>query len=537
MFKILVTDSLGQEGLDFLAAQKDVEPVVRVGVTGQELLDTVRAADALIVRSATKVTAEVLADPGNLRVVARAGVGVDNIDLDAATRAGVLVVNTPDSNTISTAELAMAHMLALARKLVPACNDTRAGGWDRKSFSGTQLAGKTLGVVGYGRIGRAVAQRALAMEMNVAVFDPFFAGESGGEVAFCENVQDLMRQADIITVHTPLTPETKGMIGEKELAMAKPGLLVVNCARGGIVDEQALADAVRSGRVAGAGVDVYTQEPPKGNPLIGLDNVLTTPHLGASTAEAQAGVALEACRAVLGFLREGDVRGAVNVAGMDFRLDEKGKGLVDLSQRMGRILACQARGPLRRLKVTLCGEAAHKAGTACARFLLVELLQPHLEQRVNVVNAVQTARQREVAVEVVRSPEEHVHGDLVEAQVSCARPEPHEGDSEHSVAGSVLYDGLPHVWQIDGYRMDMIPAGQVVIVRNADEPGAIGVVGTLFGNACVNIADMSISRRGKTAMMVIRTDGGADKAVLDALAKAEHILDVRSVELPPLPGS
>ena len=526
MIKVLVTDSLGQEGLDFLAAQKDVETIVKVGLQGEELAEALRQADALIVRSGTDVTAEVLADPSRLRVIARAGVGVDNIALDAATAAGVLVMNTPNANTISTAELTMAHMLALSRKVVPACQSVKEGKWDRKSFKGVQLAGRTLGIIGFGRIGRALAKRALAMEMNVVAYDPFFPGEPGGGVRFADSVDALMEQIDVLTVHTPLTDETRGIVGAAELAKAKPGLMVINCARGGIIDEAALADAVRSGRVAGAGVDVYTSEPPEGNPLIGLDGVVATPHLGASTTEAQAGVALEACRAVLAYLRDGDVQGAVNVAGVDFRLDAYGKRVVDLAQRLGCLLADLSRGPIRRLKLTLHGDKTHAAGATAARFMLVELLQRHLEQRVNVVNVVGIARERDLAVEVVQAPGDGEHYiQQIEAQVSS--------DAEHSVAGSVAFDDLPHIWQIDGYRMDIVPEGQMVVLSNADKPGVIGVVGHLFGDAGVNIANMTISRQGRRAMMVIHIDGEVTPDLLTRLREPEPILWVESVKLEP----
>ncbi|HRU06498.1 MAG TPA: phosphoglycerate dehydrogenase [Candidatus Brocadiia bacterium] len=525
MFKVLIADSLGKEGLDFLAEQPDVQTIVKPGLQADDLKAAMREADAMIIRSGVKVTAPLLADPGALRVIARAGVGVDNVDLQAATKAGVLVLNTPDANTISTAELTMAHMLALSRKLVPAAVDTAKGGWDRKTFHGVQLAGKTLGIVGFGRIGRAVAKRAIAMEMRVIVFDPFYAGQPAADTKFCASIDELIPQVDIVTVHTPLTPETTGLIGARQFAIAKRGLMVINCARGGIIDEAALAEALKSGQVAAAGIDVFTSEPPKNNPLIGLPNVVTTPHLGASTAEAQAGVALEACRAVLAYLRDGEILGPVNIAGVDLRLDAEGKRLVDLSQRMGAILARLVQGPIRRVKLTVTGQKAQAAANVCSRFMLVELLQPHLERRVNVVNVAQAALERDINVEIVQTAGPKSMGDSIEAHVSS--------DNEHSIAGFVGSDKLPHVQQIDGYRMDMIPEGQMVLIRNSDQPGAIGVVGAIFGNARVNIANMSISRQGPRAMMVIHTDGGVDKDLLAKLRAAEQVLWVDGVDLPP----
>jgi D-3-phosphoglycerate dehydrogenase len=336
----------------------------------------------------------------------------------------------------------------------------------------------------------------------------------------------MMPRCDFITVHAPLSAETEGLIGKEELALARTGLVVVNCARGGIVDEAALAEAIQSGRVAGAGIDVFTEEPPRDNPLLRLENVLATPHLGASTIEAQAGVAMEACQAVLAYLREGEIRGAVNVGGVDLRLDDYGKSLVDLACRMGAILSRLSRGPMRRLKVMVSGERAQTAATACTRMMLVELLRPHLAQRVNMVNAPQIARHRGLAVEMVQVPESQLRQDQIEAHLTC--------EAEHSIAGSVVYDGLPHVWHIDGYRMDMIPEGQMVMLFNEDKPGVIGVVGQVFGDAGVNIADMTISRRGDRAMMVIRIDGKAGDGLLRKLSASRPILWVNAVELPHL---
>jgi len=524
MHRILVTDSLGREGLDFLAGQRDVQVDVRSGLSEDELAAVMGEYDALIVRSRTRVTAGVLSASGRLRVVARAGVGVDNIDLDAATGAGVLVINTPDANTVSTAELTMAHILALSRKLVPACVSTKGGAWERKAFQGSQLAGKMLGIVGFGRIGRALARRALAMEMRVLAYDPFYAGASTGEVAFCDTLESLLGQCDILTVHTPLTSESAGMIGAPQLAAAKRGLLVVNCARGGIIDEPALVEALRTGQVAGAGIDAFATEPPRGNALLEMENVVVTPHLGASTAEAQAGVAMEACEAVLAYLRNGEIRGAVNVGGVDLRLDEYGRRLADVSQRMGALLAKLSRGPLRRLKVTFAEERAQAAAMACARFMMVELLRPHLDQRVNVVNVMRVARQRDLVLEVIQAPDAHNHEAQIEAQVSS--------DVEHTVTAGVGYNGLPHVWQIDGYRMDMIPEGQMVMISNVDRPGVIGIVGTIFGDAGINVADMSIARQGARAMMVIRIDSPADDTLLARLRESETVRWVEAVALP-----
>ncbi len=522
--KILISDPLSEKGQKFLREQDDVEVTVDTGLSEDELAKVIGDYDGLIVRSQTKVTKKVLSSPGKLRAIARAGVGVDNIDLAAATRAGILVMNTPDANTISTAELSFAHILALSRNVVQACASLKSGEWNRKKYAGRQLAGRVLGVVGYGRVGRAVASRGVAFGMKVIAYDPFFS-PSGGQVEFSASLEELLKQADYITIHTPLTAETTGLISEKEIALCKDGAFIVNCARGGIVDEEALRKALESGKLAGAALDVFSSEPPKDNPLIDLDNVVVTPHLGASTSEAQAGVADEACRAILDYLRGTDIRGAVNVGGVDLRLDEYGKRLADGARRIGVLLGTLCSGSVERLQVVLHGKRVQETGAVLGRFALAEMLKPHLEVNVNVVNVGHIARERQIALETIASADGEEREEVMEFSAAF-------GDEQHSISGGVGHDERPHVWSIDGYRMDMVPEGEMVLLFNDDRPGVIGIVGTLFGRAGMNISDMTIARREERAVMVIKTDAPLPDKLLQELRAAEPILWVDSVSLP-----
>ena len=341
MYRILVADKLAPEGLTLLEQDKRFEFEVKAGISPEDLASIVGQYDGLLIRSGAKVTAEVLAKPGKLKAIARAGVGVDNVDLPAATRAGVLVMNTPDANTISTAELTIGLMLALARKVLSASSSLLAGKWERSKFVGTQLAGKTLGIVGFGRVGKAVAKRALAIDMKVLAYDPFFSGDSvfGGQVRLLTSLDELLPQVDFLTLHTPGGAKTKGMIGPEQLARMKPSACIINCARGGIVDEAALAKSLNDGAIAGAAVDVYTSEPPTDKALLQAKNIVATPHLGASTIEAQLAVSVEAVQAIMNYLATGEAANVVNVAGVVTTLDEQTRPLVDLARRAGAMLS------------------------------------------------------------------------------------------------------------------------------------------------------------------------------------------------------
>jgi len=539
--RILVADKLAEEGLDFLKqAQADFD--VKVGLKEDELASAVETGgyDALIVRSGAKVTAKVLEKPGALKAIARAGVGVDNIDLDAATTKGILVLNTAEASTLSTAEHALALMMSLARKIPQAHAHVRGGNWKKTQYQGTQLAGKTLGVVGLGRIGRTVAARALAMEMHVVGFDPFFTGATAldGKVTLVRDFDQFLSQLDVITFHVPGGDATRHLLNRQRLfEKCRPNLLVVNDARGEVLDEIALADAIKEKKIAGAAIDVFATEPPaKDHPLFALENVVLTPHLGASTDEAQTAVSVDACKAIVAYLTNGEIRGAVNAGGLKLDLPADERPFAELARRMGALLAGVCEGGIRTITVRTSGTKAPKLMNTLLRLATVELLRPHLELAVNLINVEHLARSR--GIELVQINEPAPPAGLVGDIVGIRADSP-DGQS-HRVLGTVYADGLPRVLRIDRFSMDFIPEGNIVLIENRDQPGVIGTVGSSFGDASVNIADMVISREflpdgSATALMVIKTDSEPPVALLNRLRARPNILRVKSLVLPARP--
>ncbi|HLL88369.1 MAG TPA: phosphoglycerate dehydrogenase [Tepidisphaeraceae bacterium] len=540
--KILVADKLADEGLDYLNGA-GIGYDVKIGLKEDELAAAVPGYDALIVRSGAKVTAKVLENPGKLRAIARAGVGVDNIDLPASTAKGILVLNTAAASTLSTAEHALALMFALARKIAPAHQSLKSGAleWKKRSvYQGTQLAGKTLGVVGLGRIGQTVASRAIAMEMKVIGYDPFFTGETAldGKVKLVRDFDEFLRQLDVITFHVPGGESTKHLINRERLfnGTCKPNLLIVNDARGEVIDEFAVADALKDKKIAGAALDVYVEEPPrKDHPLFGLENVVLTPHLGASTDEAQTAVSLEACKAIVAYLNTGEIRGAVNAGGLKLDLPPDEVGFARLASRIGTLLGALCDSGYKTITLRVSGNKAPKLMPTLLRLAAVELLKPHMGAgSVNVINVEHLARSRGIELVTIHEPQPPAGlvGDVIGVRAECP------GGESHRILGTVYQDGLPRVLRVDGYAMDMVPEGQMVLIRNQDQPGVIGTVGSSFGEANVNIADMAISREvtadGKaTALMVLKTDSAPPEALINRLKARPGILRVKSVNLPP----
>jgi D-3-phosphoglycerate dehydrogenase len=539
--RILVADKLAEEGLDFLKQNK-ADFDAKVGLKEDELAAIVGNYDALIVRSGAKVTAKVLEKPGHLKAIARAGVGVDNIDLEAATAKGILVLNTAEASTLSTAEHALALMLSLARK-IPAANQALRSGaleWKKRSqYQGTQLAGKTLGVVGLGRIGRTVASRALAMEMSVLAFDPYFTSPTAldGRVKLVRDFDEFLGQIDVITFHVPGGEGTRHLLNRDRLFnKCRPNLLVVNDARGEVLDEIALAEALKEKKIAGAAIDVYATEPPaKDHPLLSLENAVVTPHLGASTDEAQTAVSVDACKAILAYLQNGEIRGAVNAGGLKLDLPADERPFAELARRMGTLLSPLGESGFKTITLRASGTRAPKLMNTLLRLAAVELLKPHLNTDVNVINIEHVARGRGIELVAIHEPNPPAGlvGDIV-----SVRADGQDGQS-HRVLGTVYADGLPRVLRIDGYSMDMIPEGNMVLIVNQDQPGVIGLVGSSFGDAQVNIADMVISREfghdGKaTALMVIKTDSQPPESLLNRLKARPNILRVKSLVLPPV---
>ncbi len=537
--KILVADKLAEEGLEFIK-QSGMAYDVKVGLKEPELAAEVPNYEGLVVRSGAKVTAKVLENPGKLRVIARAGVGVDNIDLPSATAKGILVLNTAAASTLSTAEHAWALLMSLARRIPGADAHVRTGPakWEKTKYEGTQLAGKTIGVVGLGRIGQTVASRALAFEMSVLGFDPFVSTPTvlDGRVKVIRDFDEFLSQLDIITFHVPGGESTKHLLNRDRLFnKCKKNLLVINDARGEVVDEFALADALKEGKIAGAGIDVYAKEPPPSDhPLFSAPNSVLTPHLGASTEEAQNAVSVQACEAVVAYLKTGEIRGAVNAGGIKLDLPADEIPFVDLARRMGMLLSGLCTSGIKAITIRGSGQRTQKNLGTLARLAAAEVLRPHLTTPVNVINVEHTAKER--GIDLVKVPENAPPAGLV-GDILGVRVETADGNS-HRILGTVYADGLPRLLRLDNYSMDMIPEGNMVIIQNKDMPGVIGFVGTTFGNANVNIADMVISRDfasdgTATALMVIKTDSQPTSELLTALKAKPNILHVVSVAVPP----
>ena len=535
--RILIADKLDPAGGEYLAAQDGVVVTNQTGLGNDELVAALADHDGVVVRSAVKITADLLdaamTIPGSrLRGIARAGVGVDNINLDSATKYGIAVMNSASASTITTAEHAFALMIALARNIAPASAVMNAGGWDRNKFVGLQLHGRTLGGVGMGRIGQTMASRALAFGMKVLGFDPFINAESAldGQVTMLGSFDDLIASVDIVSFHVPRTDQTTGMLSKTQFEKARPGLLVINASRGGIVDEKALIEALDAGICAGAAIDVYpTEPPPADDPLRTHEKVLTTPHLGASTVEAQEAVAVNACHALLTYLRGEGLEGAVNVGGLDLALSTRQRAFVDLAERMTLLLqaATNMQG-LKSVRITLKGETLAGKADTIARLSLTSILNRHVEQPVTIINVSMIAEQRGITHETIIASD--IGEDRLAIELTGTDSTPHR------VEGAIYDDNLPRVTNLDGYALDMITSGPMVLLTNADQPGRIGLVGKIFGDAKVNIAEMVIGRKpedspGDVAMMILKLDASPGDDALQTLREAEGILHVAAVEL------
>ena len=525
--RILVADSIAQAGIDLLRACPGFAVTVKTGLKGEELARALAEHDALIVRSATVVTADALKDPGRLRVIGRAGTGVDNIDLNAATRAGIVVLNTPGGNSVAAAEHTISLLLALARSVPQANADLRSGRWERKKYVGVEVAGKVLGIVGLGRIGREVARRAQGLRMEVVGFDPYVsrqATESMG-IAFA-SLDDILVRADFVTLHVPLTAETRHLIDGARLARMKPGARILNCARGGLVDESALYDAIAAGRIAGAGLDVFESEPPTDRRLVEDPRVVATPHLGASTVEAQERVGTEIAEKIRDFFETGVILDAVNFPAMSREDSAAALPLLDLAERLGRFVAQAVEGGVRRLEVRGYGEFAERALEPVVLAATKGLLSPALEGGVSYVNALALAAQRGIVVEDGRSSEAIHFAGLLRLTVATDR-------ETLSAAGTLLGAGRPRLVEVDGVAIEASPAGHLLFARNEDVPGVVGKLGTILGRARVNIAAIHLGRaaEGGRAVSLINVDTPVPAPALAEIRALPEILTARALEL------
>jgi D-3-phosphoglycerate dehydrogenase len=506
--KVLISDELSPAAVAVFR-QRGIDVDIRVGLSKDELERTIAPYDGLAVRSATKVTEKVIAAARNLKVIGRAGIGVDNIDTRAATAKGIIVMNTPFGNSITTAEHTISLMLALARQIPAADLSTKAGKWEKSRFIGVELFGKTLGVIGCGNIGSIVADRAIGLKMRVIAYDPFLSPERAVEIGV-EKVEldDLLERADIVTLHTPLTERTRHIIDARAIARMKPGVRIVNCARGGLIDEHALADGLRSKHVAGAALDVFEVEPARESELFAFENVIATPHLGASTTEAQENVALQVAEQMSDYLLRGAISNAVNFPSITAEEAPKLRPFIKLAEQLGSFAGQLTETRIRRAKIEYAGEVAEMNTRALTAALLAGLLRPQLAD-VNMVSAPVMAKERGIVVEEVKRGEEGAYQTYVRLGVDTER-------GERSVAGTVFSDGRPRIIQIKGIGMEAELSRHMLYITNQDKPGFIGRFGTLMGEAGLNIATLNLGRDrpGGDAICLVALDEPVSDEVL-----------------------
>ncbi len=531
MPSIIVLDTLSPDGIALLdaAAAQGITYEVQTGLAGDALKEALASHDGAICRSGVKITPPVLAGNHRLKAIVRAGVGTDNIDKEAATRQGIVVMNTPAGNTVSTAEHAFALLLGLSRNVASADASLRSHAWDRNKFMGVQLAGKTLGIVGLGRIGQAVAKRARAFDMHVMGFDPFLSPDRAAELGLelVANARDLLPQVDYLTVHTPLTEETKYLVGMKDLESLKPGIRLVNCARGGIYEEQALVEGLKRGIIAGVALDVFEKEPCTESPLFGMPGVLVTPHLGASTEEAQSQVAVEGVGLLVDFLTTGTIRHAVNSAAVDPAELEGVRGFLDLAWRLGQLLAQLDDGAPRSCSIAYRGEVASRNTRLITAAFAAGLLEAAIED-VNIVNAEVLLRERGIDLVEQSRTDPGAFSSVVAVDLVT-------GDRVHRAAGTLFGHAMPRLVQLEGNRLEAYLDGVLLVFTHQDVPGIIGRVGTTFGGLGINIAQMTVGRStpGGDAIGVLNLDQEPSAEALAAVRACPGIRSAHVVKLPP----
>ncbi len=525
MAKVLISDPITPAGIE-LFKEAGFEVEVKTDHTKEELTAKIKNYDALIVRSQTKVTADIIAVADTLKVIGRAGVGVDNVDVEAATKKGIIVLNAPDGNTISTAELTIAMLMALARNIPQAHASLKGGAWDRKSFTGLEVSGKTLGIVGMGRIGSEVAKRMLAMNMTVLAFDPFLTAEKAESLGvILVDLNRIITESDFITVHTPLTAETKGLFGAKEFTKMKKGVRLINCARGGIYDEAALAEAIKSGQVAGVALDVYPSEPPADRTLIDLPQAIVTPHLGASTKEAQENVAVDVAVEVIKVLKGEVFKNAVNLPPLRNEVRTAIQPFFSLMEALGKFAGQLAKPGITKLGISFLGDISKLETNYLATLVLKGLLQADLGEEVNQVNAIYLAKERGIKITEHKLPDVTGFSSLVKVSVSTMK-------ETHTLSGTVINNNEARIMEIDGYHFDIAPAGNLIGINHTDQPGVIGEIGTILGQHGINIAAMQVGRikQGGNALMLLHVDS-ATAGIIEKLEKAKTVTKAWAISL------
>ena len=526
--KVLISDNLHEAGVAVLEAQLNIEVVNRPGMKPEELKEAIKDADALVIRSATKVTAELIAAAPRLKVVGRAGTGLDNVDIPEASKRGIVVMNTPGGNTITTAEHALSLMMALARNIPQAAQSLREGKWEKKKFQGTELFNKTLGIIGMGRIGSIVADRALGLKMRVLGYDPFITKEVAANLGVdLVSLDDLLARADFITLHTPKTKDTAKFLNKKAFKKMKPGVRLINCARGGLIDEAALLEALKEGKVAGAALDVYETEPPGGDfPLRELPNVICTPHLGASTEEAQANVAVAVCEQIVELLLYGTIKNAVNAPSVSQETMAKLKPYLTLAEALGSFQAQMTEGAISSVSIAYIGEVSKLDTKPLTHSLLKGLLYPVMHDEVNYVNAPAMAATRGIHISEEKVASAEDFSTLIRLTVRVE-------NEENTVAGTIFGKYEPRLVRINKFRMEAVPEGHLLFIYNTDRPGVIGAIGSTIGKHKINIARMTVGQereRGQN-IILLTTDTPVTPECMEDVRALEHVAMAIQLEL------
>ncbi|MFC5541836.1 MAG: phosphoglycerate dehydrogenase [Bacilli bacterium] len=529
VIKVFIADPLSEDGIFPLREEKDLnlEIIIDTGNSQEELIQKIKGVDALIVRSATKVTREVIEAADKLKLIGRAGVGVDNIDLQAATERGIIVVNAPDGNTNSAAEHTIAMMTSLARHIPQAYLSLKNGKWDRKSYVGVELKNKTLGVIGFGRIGTEVAFRAKGQRMNVMAYDPFLTEERAKELGVTKaTVDEICKEADFITVHTPLLPETKNLINKEKFALMKPGVRIINCARGGIINEDDLYDAIVEGKVAGAALDVFVEEPATDHKLLTLPQVIATPHLGASTVEAQESVAIDVSKDIIKYFKTGTVTNPVNMPSIPKELLAEVEPFFELAEKLGSFLSQVTSEPLKEINLFYAGEIANFDVRPLTANTLKGYLKKTHGENVNDVNARYLTERVGVKINENKTTTAKGFTNLITVEVKTA-------NETHSVAGTLLNGLGARIVKVENFVVDVVPEGHLLYIKNIDKPGAIGRVATKLAEKDINIATMQVGRErvGGSAVMILAIDNEVTSEDLAYVATLENIDEVKAITL------
>jgi D-3-phosphoglycerate dehydrogenase len=522
--KVLIADQINEKGIDEL---KDIaEVVTNFTISKEELIDVIKDFDAIIVRSRTKVTREVIEASNKLKVIARAGVGVDNVDVQTATERGVMVINAPESTSITVAEHTMGLILALSRKIAIADNSVKNGKWEKSRFMGIELNGKTLGVIGMGRIGSQVVTRSKAFGMETLVYDPYITEKTASELGVTVvDLETLIKKSDVMTIHVPLTSETKHLIAREQLEMMKNNAFLVNCARGGIINEDDLYEALATGKIRGAGLDVFENEPPKDSPLLRLDNVVLTPHIAASTSEAQRDAAIIVANEIKKVFMEQSPKNVINMPVLDPETFSKIKPYFELIEKMGKFMIQTAKGNINEINVTYCGDLSEfTKHDVLTRMILQEVLNPILTEPVNLVNATSVAENRGIIVTEGKRCDAKGYKSLIKVEMKS-------DDNDVSLEG--IFEQKPKIVNINGYKVDVETEGTMLISKYKDKPGIIGAIGTKIGEHGVNIAKMQVGRKelGGEAVMVLKVDQYVPESVILDIKKLEDVHDAVAVNL------